>query len=59
MPAQSSSGPRLCEKSARHKCTPNFVVTRRAKNAEIRAPHGITTKSDRVFTQVRRETGKE
>jgi len=29
------------------------------KNAKIRPPLGITTKSDFVFTQVRRETGKE
>ena len=47
-------GPGLCEKSARYICTLNFEGcghTEIKKNAEIRAPHGITTKSDRVFAQ--------
>jgi hypothetical protein len=42
----------VCVKGLRGTYAPwRAVVTRKQKSVEIRAPHSITTKSDRVFAQ--------
>jgi hypothetical protein len=51
-----SLGPRLCENSMRYARTRNFEACGEAESSRALTfvfPHGITTRSDRVFAQPR------